>query len=66
MQSISVFLEITKVTDFRCKIADVSRTQGVCHVNYILFLNLLYVKYDCPKFERCVKGFREKSRKNLS
>ena len=35
MQSISVFLDITKVADFRLKNADVSRTQGVCHVIYI-------------------------------
>ena len=32
MQSISVFLDITKFADFRWKNADVSRTQGVCHV----------------------------------
>ena len=37
MQSISVFLDITKVADFRSKNADLSRTQGVCHVIYILF-----------------------------
>ena len=37
MQSISVFLDITKVADFRWKNADDSRTQGVCHVIYIFF-----------------------------
>ena len=34
MQSISAFLDITKVADFWRKNA-VSRTQGVCHVIYI-------------------------------
>ena len=33
----SVFCDITKVADFQWKIADVSRTQGVCHVIYIVF-----------------------------
>ena len=37
MQSISVFLDIAKFADFRWKNADVSRTQGVCHVIYIFF-----------------------------
>ena len=37
MQSISVFLDITKVTDFRLKNTDVSRTQVVRHVVYIFF-----------------------------
>ena len=36
MQSISVFLDITKVADFRLKNADVSATQGVCHVINII------------------------------
>ena len=36
MKSMSVFLGITKVPDFYWKKADV-RTQGVCHVIYILF-----------------------------
>ena len=35
MQSISLFLDITKVTDFHWKTADVSRIEGVCHVIYI-------------------------------
>ena len=35
MQSISVFFDITKIADFWWKNADVSRTQGVCHVIYI-------------------------------
>ena len=37
MQSISVFLDITKVTDFRLKNTDVSRTQVVRHVVYTFF-----------------------------
>ena len=37
MQSISVFLDIAKFADFRSKHADISRTQGVCHVIHIFF-----------------------------
>ena len=37
MQSIPVFLEIGKFVDFRWKNADVSRTQGLCHVIHIVF-----------------------------
>ena len=37
MQSISIFLDITKSADFRWQNADVSRTQGVCHMVYIFF-----------------------------
>ena len=37
MQSIFVFLDITKFADFWWKNADVSRTQGVCQVIYIIF-----------------------------
>ena len=37
MESISVFLDIAKFADFRLKNADVSRTQGMCHVIYIFF-----------------------------
>ena len=37
MESIPVFLDITKVAGFRWKNADVSRTQGVCHVIYTFF-----------------------------
>ena len=40
MQSISVFLDITKFSDFWWKNADVSRAQVVCHVIQI-FLDLL-------------------------
>ena len=39
MQSIHVFLDIAKFADFQGKTADVSRTQGMCHVIYI-FLDL--------------------------
>ena len=37
MQSIPVFLDITKYADFRRKNAYVSKTQGVCHVTDIFF-----------------------------
>ena len=37
MQSISVFFDIGKLVEFRRKTADVSRTQGVCHVIQVLF-----------------------------
>ena len=37
MQSISVLLDIENYADFRRKIADVTRTQEVCHVIYIFF-----------------------------
>ena len=37
MQSISVFFDVTKVADFSLKNADISRTQGVCHMIYIIF-----------------------------
>ena len=61
MQSISVFLDIAKLGDFQWKIVDVSRTQDVCHVIYI-FLDLIYVKYNCAKFYQCricMTDFRE-------
>ena len=35
MQSISAFFDMIKVADFWSKNADVSRTQEVCHVNFI-------------------------------
>ena len=37
MQSVSVVLDIAKFADSRSKNADVSRTQGVCHVIRIFF-----------------------------
>ena len=37
MQAISVFLDIAKVADLRCKNTDVNRTLGVCHVIYVFF-----------------------------
>ena len=37
MQSISVFLDITKFADFRRKNADVSKNQWLCHVICIIF-----------------------------
>ena len=37
MQSITIFLNITKVADFRRKDADVSRAQGLCHLICVSF-----------------------------
>ena len=37
MESLSVFLDVTKLADFRRKNADVGKNQGVCHVIYIIF-----------------------------
>ena len=45
MQSISVFLDKAKFTDFLWKSADVSRTQGVCHVIYMFFGSSNWVKF---------------------
>ena len=61
MQSISVFLDITKFADFRWKNADVSRTQWLCHVIDIFFGSSLGKCY-CAKFHHCricVTDFRE-------
>ena len=41
MQSISVFLDITKVSDFLWKNTDVCGTQEMCHVIYIFFVSSL-------------------------
>ena len=41
MQSIHVFLDIAKFADFRWKIPDVSRAQGMCHVIYIFLGSFL-------------------------
>ena len=37
MQSISVFIEIAKFTNFQWKNAYVSRTQGIYHMIHIFF-----------------------------
>ena len=37
MQSIPVLPDILKIADFCWKNADVSRTQGVCHVIHVFF-----------------------------
>ena len=39
--AISVFFDTTKVSDFRCKNADVSTTQKVCHVIHMFFVSSL-------------------------
>ena len=37
MKSTPVFLDITKVANFRRKNADISRTQGACKLIYVVF-----------------------------
>ena len=37
MQSNPVFPDILKIADFRWKNADVSKTQGTCHMIYVFF-----------------------------
>ena len=58
MQSISAFLDITKVAKYRLKNADVERTQGLCHVIYMLFGSFLrkVCYYHC---RICVTDFRD-------
>ena len=46
MQSKFVFLDMTK-DDFQWKNADVSRSQGACHVIYIFFGSSLGKVYLC-------------------
>ena len=41
MQSMLVIPDITEIAIFRSKYADISRTQGVCHMIYVLFGCLL-------------------------
>ena len=58
MQSISAFLDITKVAKYRLKNADVERTQGLCHVIYMLFGSFL--RKVCYYYCRiCVTDFRD-------
>ena len=61
MQSLSVFLDITKFADFQWKNADVSRNQGVFHVIHIFF-GFSLGKVNCAMFHQCricVTDFRE-------
>ena len=41
MEPLYVFLAIAKFADFRWKNADVSRTQGLCHVIHLFFVSSL-------------------------
>ena len=41
MQSISIFLDIAKFTEFQWKNADLRRTQEVCHVIRIFVVSSL-------------------------
>ena len=61
VHSISAFLVITKVADFRWRNADVRRTQRVCNMIYILLEDYLG-EYNCVKFLHfriCVTEFKE-------
>ena len=54
MQSIPVFLDITKVVlDFLWNNADICSTQRLCHVIFFFFLDLLEIRYNCAKFHYC-------------
>ena len=50
MQSISVFLDITKLADFWRKNANISRSQEVCHVIHIFFKSSLGKSIAVPGF----------------
>ena len=52
MQSISVFLYITKFADFRWKMLMSAELRG-CVTWFIYFLDLLQVWYNCAKFHHC-------------
>ena len=41
MQSMSVFFDITKVTDFWLENADISRNEKMCHMIYVCLLSPL-------------------------
>ena len=47
MQSIPVCTDILKIADFWWKNADVSRTQGICHVIYVFLGSSLSKVYLC-------------------
>ena len=57
MQSVPVFLDITKFADFRRKNADIRKTQGVCYVIDIFFIFIRSGKF-CH-VSSCVADFRE-------
>ena len=66
MQSISVFLEVTKVIAFLGKNADVSRTQEVYHVVYMFFGSSLCKLQLCLVLSlqdetNCVTNFRKEA-----
>ena len=61
MQSISVFLDIAKFTDFLLKMLMSAELKG-CVKSFIHFLDLLWVRYNCAKFHHCricVTDFRK-------
>ena len=52
MQSVSVFLDITKAAGFREKIL-MSADIKMCANLFVYVLNLLWVRYNCAKFHHC-------------
>ena len=50
--SLIVFLDITKVADFRWKMLMSAEFMG-CVTWFIYFFNLLYIRYNCAKFHHC-------------
>ena len=62
MESISLFLDITKVDDFLWKNADISKTQRSVLGDLYIFFGSFLVRYNCVKFHHCricVTAFRE-------
>ena len=62
MQSISVFLDITRVSNFRRRNVDVSSTQGVCRVIHIFFGSSFDKAQPCQvsSYRIYLADFREK------
>ena len=61
MQSVSVFVDITKASGFRKKIL-MSAEMKMCATLFVYVLNLLQVRYNCAKFHHCricVRDFRK-------
>ena len=52
MQSVSVFVDTTKIVDFLLKMLISAERRG-CVTGIISFLNLLYVRNKCAKFHHC-------------
>ena len=50
MQSVYVFIFITKIADFQCKNVDVSRTHELRQVIYLYFFKSFLGKVQLPSF----------------